>query len=521
MFAAAIRVLCACTLVTCGACARPSNDVRASATSARLSAPSAPSAPNSADAPPRVAAFSREGSSSTLALGRAHSCAIFARGEVWCWGGNDFGQLGVGRLSAQENRAAPVPKSSRVVEIAAGRDFTCAREVDGTVSCWGALPGRGVNASPAPSPVRVLGGARRLFAAESRVCVLSGTRDISCWGDASYGDIGDGSNSDRPTPVAVATGLPEIAGLSLSYGGGCAWSTNGRGECWGRQYASKPDALRVPFELPGLKQLVLGTQHDCALFESGHVSCSVDAPPPRPHPSRAPQPSLQLAELSQVSELTAGGGSACAIVPLGAAVCWSFHAPSAISASGGLRLEQYLPSITAKFGEVAIGAGHWCARRDDGRIECWGDNERGQLGDGTAFSRPTPSPVLMPGEATPAPPAPKPETDACATWSDCTLLSGGSRCIAVGPTTGLSQPSYATSDAYCACSANHCERRAVAEVTCTQDSDCWFTEGFPRRPAARRKGGPGGQGPFRPCVDGDRAPVCFEKRCSFGKVYGC
>ena len=69
-------------------------------------------------------------------MGRFHACALVRSGEVLCWGGNAFGQLGDGTTV---NRPAPavVPGIGPVAHIAAGSKHTCVVTVAGAVLCWG------------------------------------------------------------------------------------------------------------------------------------------------------------------------------------------------------------------------------------------------------------------------------------------------------------------------------------------------------------------------------------------------
>jgi len=100
----------------------------------------------------------------SVVAGLIHSCALTADGAVYCWGGNDFGELGDGTLLERDTPiAVTLP---RVTRIAAGEVHTCALTAGGTVMCWG---------------------------------------------DNSYGEVGngaaDGGSQTVPTPVAVV-GLP-------------------------------------------------------------------------------------------------------------------------------------------------------------------------------------------------------------------------------------------------------------------------------------------------------------------------
>lgn len=71
-----------------------------------------------------------------IACGTLHTCAVDAKGDLYCWGSNTLGQLGIG--SSEESRILPtrVPTLSDVAEVYAGAG-TCARLRNGSTYCWG------------------------------------------------------------------------------------------------------------------------------------------------------------------------------------------------------------------------------------------------------------------------------------------------------------------------------------------------------------------------------------------------
>ena len=81
-----------------------------------------------------------------VVAGVDHTCALLDDANMKCWGGNAYGQLGLGDTSSRANQAAemgdalpPVDLGTgkQVVEIAAGDYHTCARFDDNTLKCWG------------------------------------------------------------------------------------------------------------------------------------------------------------------------------------------------------------------------------------------------------------------------------------------------------------------------------------------------------------------------------------------------
>ena len=171
-----------------------------------------------------------------LAVGDRHTCALRLSGGVVCWGQNDHGQLGRGRVDAPPD-AGPVRGLSDAVELVARRDYTCARRRSGEVVCWGAVPrekgpsGGGVEiavyASPTvfPSPADVV----ELAAGDRHVCARTGGGHVVCWGDDRRGQLGGGSTDTRSTSMTVE-GLSDAQALALGADFSCA---SGAVACWG------------------------------------------------------------------------------------------------------------------------------------------------------------------------------------------------------------------------------------------------------------------------------------------------
>lgn len=194
-----------------------------------------------------------------VAVGAYHTCALKA-GEVWCWGANDRGQLGIG--STIDRFAGPSSKVTGIsdaVAIAAGAAHTCALRAPGnvldlsSVVCWGdntaGQLGTGSNGSFSNTPVTVanLGSTGNtpdvVAAGAQHTCARLLDATVQCWGLASYGAVGDGSDGSvayRLSPTTVAGLRPAASGLnatttSLAAGNNttCTIMTDGGIRCWG------------------------------------------------------------------------------------------------------------------------------------------------------------------------------------------------------------------------------------------------------------------------------------------------
>jgi alpha-tubulin suppressor-like RCC1 family protein len=227
---------------------------------------------------------------SSVSAGFVHTCAVTNAGGAQCWGFNQDGELG-DNATSQSNVPAPVSGlGSGVASVAAGGDHTCALTSTGGVQCWG-YNGDGqlgndtiesVVNSAVPVAVSGLGsGVAAIAAGSQQTCALV-AGGVQCWGENTWGELGDNSINDSPVPIAVQ-GLG--SGVAAVAGGGhhtCALTNAGGVECWGNNgngqlgNNSTTDS-GVPVAVSGLASNVSavsgGGDHACALTAAGSVLC--------------------------------------------------------------------------------------------------------------------------------------------------------------------------------------------------------------------------------------------------------
>jgi alpha-tubulin suppressor-like RCC1 family protein len=150
------------------------------------------------------------GSVSTIAPGVEHACALVGD-QVYCWGHNSFGQLGSGDLSdSLSPRLVPGLSGGATRLLSGGQNFNCAIIQGGAVQCWGQntrgqLGDNRASGSMSTSPVQVVGltsGMQILHAGYIHACASDGI-GVKCWGWGSSGQLGHGSNAQSPVPVQV------------------------------------------------------------------------------------------------------------------------------------------------------------------------------------------------------------------------------------------------------------------------------------------------------------------------------
>lgn len=243
-----------------------------------------------------------------IAVGANFACALTRVGGVKCWGLNEFSDLGNGS-SAGGSSAVPVSVAgltSGVKAIAAGNIFACALTGAGGVVCWGddtsGELGQGYppplslkqlnNNLWSPTPIGVVGlssGVKAIAAGNAHACALTSGGGVECWGDNSWGQLGNGliptgGNLEKGyTPGAVlglTSGVTAItAGVSDST---CALISGGGVRCWGHNSGgqlgdgSTTDRL-VPVRVVGLSSgvtaIAVGLDHTCALTKAGGAKC--------------------------------------------------------------------------------------------------------------------------------------------------------------------------------------------------------------------------------------------------------
>jgi alpha-tubulin suppressor-like RCC1 family protein len=144
-----------------------------------------------------------------IAAGSLHTCAALSDGSVRCWGLNMNGTLGIGDGTFSSETALQVIGLSQVVGITSGSGHNCALLKDSTVRCWGdnryGELGNGTTGSSSFSPVQVfeLTNVTALSRASLHTCSGFDDGAIRCWGHNSSGQLGDGTQNDSSTPVAV------------------------------------------------------------------------------------------------------------------------------------------------------------------------------------------------------------------------------------------------------------------------------------------------------------------------------
>lgn len=294
-----------------------------------------------------------------ISAGGNHTCAVTTAGAAKCWGYNYYGQLGDGTTT---NRSTPVEVaglSSGVASVVGGDSHTCAVTTAGAATCWGhnssGRLGDGT-ATDRSTPVGVVGlssGVASVAPGTTHTCAVTTAGAAKCWGYNGSGRLGDGTTLDRSTPVGVVGLSAGVASVVVgSQGHTCAVTTDGGVKCWGYNYYG---------------QLGDGTTLDRST-PVGVVGLN-----------------------SGVASVASANYHTCAVTTTGAAKCWGHNGYGQLG--DGSTLQRVTPVTVSglETGAVSMGAGGYrtCAVSTTGAVKCWGYNG-GTLGDGTTVNRSTP-----------------------------------------------------------------------------------------------------------------------------------
>lgn len=348
----------------------------------------------------------------SVVVGGAFTCALTHGGEVYCWGDNDDGQLGLGDAFGR-TRPQRVGDLHSVVALSAGAFHACALLGDGSVTCWGmdwvgSPNDDGRVRQFYPTHVAGLWDIVQVAVGFNHSCALRRDGRVLCWGQGWLGQLGN-----RPWPRRH--GPTEVLGVSATRIGvgwyfSCALQRENRATCWG---FGRPGHVTLSFPSAAAPaSFTAGSDHLCMTVNTA-VWCAARNHRLMRYDQARPaiEPRL-LPDLHAERGVAIGSTELCAYGDEAAVRCHSrLGFPLPVRRPPGL-----LPPRNPKGGPwswwrptvrsmpspihvLALGSHGGCAILDDGGLYCWGDNEAGQVGDGTRKPRTTPIRVTLDGVA--------------------------------------------------------------------------------------------------------------------------
>jgi bacillolysin len=364
-------------------------------------------------------------SAATLSVSANSNCLVSYRNAGWCWGANQAGQLGT-TTAVDTGNALPLKTNSGatmngIAQVAVGASHSCALTSATGVVCWGSNTfgqlGDGTTTARLGSVVTTkadgtpFSGQTAVTVGATHTCALSSADTVSCWGQNAAGQLGDGTTTRSRYPVTVRTsaGAPLNTVKSISAGSDhtCAILTNGTVWCWGNQafgatgsaVAAHRGAVQVRTAtafLTGISRISSGKQYTCALAGTAASWCwgrnsngqlGDGTTVNRFHAVAVKIGNIPLVNLIAIA---AGAGEhSCALGTAGQVYCWGANTTmqlgdgSTIQRTSAVGFGAAATKLVGPLKDIAVGQAHSCGRTNGGAVWCWGQNTRGQLGNGS------------------------------------------------------------------------------------------------------------------------------------------
>jgi uncharacterized protein YjdB/alpha-tubulin suppressor-like RCC1 family protein len=336
----------------------------------------------------------------TPSAGLDHGCLLGTNGKAWCWGGGSYGQRGDGSTTSNQPTPQPVAGGFTFTALSAGGRRTCALDASGHAFCWGEnqYGQLGDNSTTdKTTPVSVAGGHAfaKIYAGKlggpgnlpTFSCGLDGGGVAWCWGHGSFGDAQPTKTQSAPVQVVNVPAFTEIA---LGTTTACGLTAGGQVWCFGKNDAP----MQVP-NSPSFVALSGGYDHSCGLDGAGSIWCwgtniygqlGDGSTVTRSTPVR-------VSSSLHFTKVEAGINGTCALAEDQTAWCWGIYGRNGDGgpprgASGRQDQSTPVPVQGGRHFTALSGLDFNCGQATDGTW-CWGSlNFNGELGSKYRFNAP-------------------------------------------------------------------------------------------------------------------------------------
>ena len=253
-------------------------------------------------------------------------------------------------------------------------------------------------------------------------CALTSSGGVKCWGEGTYGQLGNDGTADTDHPVDVVDGdgsTTPLANIVQVSGGNfhtCALTSSGGVKCWGLggngqlgndgtadtdHPVDVVDGDESATPLANIIQVSGGDLYTCALTSSGGVKCwghgdgrlGNDGSTSTNHPVDVVDGDESTTPLANIVQISAGNYHTCALTSSGGVKCWGQGINGQLGNDGSTSTNHPVDVVDgdesttplANIVQISVGGYHTCALTSSGGVKCWGHGDYGQLGnDGTA-----------------------------------------------------------------------------------------------------------------------------------------
>ena len=330
----------------------------------------------------------------SVAVSERNTCVIVTGGGVKCWGDNTYGQLGNGTTNSV---GTPNPVDvcgisscstllTGATQLSMGFGFACALLTDERVACWGSnsryQTGSGALTMTQvwPTAVPGLSGVTAISSGYEHTCAVQPGGNLTCWGDNTYGQLGNGQRGNGADPNAKVeslvtvnrAGVIPVSAVAATKHATCVISSgDNKVRCWGGDSANElgyDSTQQSPntYSFPMGANPTVTTVHDPVTAQLNSADITAKA-------------------------IDAGPRAVCVITTSDALACWGSIAGLGTQTGGtnfGSAFSSNYVSGMTSVTNVAVSTSSVCAT-NAAIVKCWGAGPFGELGDNTTGTSPT------------------------------------------------------------------------------------------------------------------------------------
>nr|MBP9742975.1 hypothetical protein [Burkholderiales bacterium] len=379
---------------------------------------------------------------SSISVGPSNMCGVGTNGHVYCWGSNQYGQIGDGT-----NNNAGVPtkivmadnnaESETFVEVNInyyGSGAVCALASSGNIYCWGGgssyALGNGTTAN-SNKAVRVTMPANGdkfkhlVQGMGNGSCALTTLGTAYCWGYNNSGEGGNGISYSAAVQVPTAVVMPggeTFTTMTTSVNTACAITNLGNSYCWG--YGStgqRGDGLNSNLNIPAKVQLLNQTLSISSSYYQNATLCAIDINHKiscwgfgnygsigngESSSMNIPTPISMFDSSANFTHIAISGNSStsCAVEEHGDIYCWGYGGNGQLG--NGKNTDSYIPTrvvvessqslLTDLIATRGFYSNTFCALHSSNQVYCWGYGRDGEIGNGQNNNESAPQSVLLP-----------------------------------------------------------------------------------------------------------------------------
>ncbi len=382
-------------------------------------------------------------SATHISAGGYHTCAVMSNSKLFCWGNNEYGQLGDGTgIISRTPKAIYLETEVSFTSVNAGNVHTCAEDSSANRYCWGnndsgQLGTRDTFNHIVATPALQLAdeSINQISVNELHTCATTVSGRIYCWGANQKGQLGDGTmtanmfgarvgaslippSTASQTPTFSPTQAPSVDHLnafvrmSIDATHSCALTTSGDAYCWGSNTygqlgntttlrSTVPIAVKMPSGVSFTDINTHGAQN-CAIADTGNAYC---------WGTEHPYPVLiSIPDASSLTNISVGASHICVLTTTGTAICWGSNVYGELGNGDSDEINgntnSYSNPVAVNmppgeiFTQIQASLSHTCALTATGRVYCWGYNAFGQIGNGTMDNVVSPTEISTPSGIT-------------------------------------------------------------------------------------------------------------------------